>query len=262
MAAFANKTTLGRSGLSVSPLGVSGGYGVDARALRAAFDRGVNYFYHGSLRRPGMTDAIREIVANGHRDQLVLVMQSYSRWGGVLERRLLQGLKSLNAEYADVLLLGWYGSMPSRRLLDRLEKLRERGVFRELAISSHRRPAFAEFAADPRFSILHLRYNAAHSGAERDVFPKLPQGNRPGLVAYTATSWGKLLDSKNMPDGEAPMRGRDCYRFVLTNPNINLVMSGPKNASEMQEALAALDDGPCSPDELERFSRIGAHVHG
>ncbi len=65
MAGFAERVTLGRSGLSVGPLGVAGGYGVGTKALLRAFDRGVNYWYHGSRRAPGMRDAIRELVAVG-----------------------------------------------------------------------------------------------------------------------------------------------------------------------------------------------------
>ena len=109
---------------------------------------------------------------------------------------------------------------------------------------------------------MHIRYNAAHPGAARDVFPNLPREQRPGTVAYTATCWGRLLDPKRMPKGEAPMRARDCYRFVLTNGDFNVCMTGPRNAEEMQEALLALEAGPCSAEELERFARIGQHVHG
>jgi hypothetical protein len=58
MPAFSNRVTLGRTGLSVCPLAVSGGYGVDDKSLLRAFDRGVNYWYHGSMLRPGMTSAI------------------------------------------------------------------------------------------------------------------------------------------------------------------------------------------------------------
>lgn len=262
MAAFPNAVRLGRSQLQVGPLGVAGGYGVDAAALRAAFDRGVNYFYHGSMRRDGMTQAIKEIVANGQRDKLVVALQSYTRWGFWLERSLLAGLKRLGVEYADVLLLGMFGGMPSPGMMDRVEKLREKGLFRHLAISSHKRSQFVEFAQDSRFDILHVRYSAAHPGAESDVFPHLAAENRPGIVAYTATAWGKLLDAKRMPQGQAPLRARDCYRFVLTNGDFNVSMTGPKNAEQMREALAALDEGPCSADELERFRRIGQHVHG
>ena len=71
MGSFPERVTLGRSGLSVSPLAVSGGYGVDSRSLIRAFDRGVNYWYHGSFTRPGMTEAIVELVRGGRRDELV-----------------------------------------------------------------------------------------------------------------------------------------------------------------------------------------------
>lgn len=262
MTAFTNPVRLGRTGLKVGPLAVSGGYGVDAAALREAFDRGVNYFYHGSLRRSGMQQAVQEIVANGQRERLVLALQSYSRWASLLERNFIRGLKQLKLEYADVLLLGMFNGWPSTRLLDRAEQLRERGLVRHLAISSHNRPRFVEYAADPRFSILHVRYNAAHPGAERDIFPTLPSEQRPGVVAFTATCWGKLLKPSHMPKGEAPMRARDCYRFVLTNQDFNVCMTGPRDAAQMNEALAALDEGPCSAEEMERFRRIGQHVHG
>lgn len=135
-------------------------------------------------------------------------------------------------------------------------------MFRHPAVSSHKRPAFVDFAADPRFSILHVRYNAAHTGAERDVFPHLARDGRPGVVAYTATRWGSLLSARKMPPGEQPLRGRDAYRFVLSNPDFNVCMTGPKNGAELREALAALDEGPLSVDEMARVRRIGEHVHG
>jgi aryl-alcohol dehydrogenase-like predicted oxidoreductase len=260
--AFDNRVTLGRTGLSVCPLAVSGGYGVDARSLREAFDRGVNYWYHGSFRRPGMTQAVRELVGAGKRDALVLVLQSYTRWSWFLEKSIERGLRKLGTDHADVLLLGWFNSAPSERLMERVERLRARGLFRYVALSSHERPLFAKLASDPRFDIFHVRYNAAHTGAERDVFAALPAGPRPGMVAYTATSWGQLLDPKRMPEGEPPLRARDCYRFVLSQRDFDVCMTGPANAEQMREALATLDEGPLSVEEMQRVRRIGAHVHG
>jgi aryl-alcohol dehydrogenase-like predicted oxidoreductase len=262
MPPFPAHVTLGRTGFEVGPLGVAGGYGVDERSLLRAFDRGVNYWYHGSLRRDGMTKAIRTLVSSGQRDRLVLVLQSYSRFGWLLERILTRGLTQLGVDRADVLLLGWHNGPLSERLWERVERLRERGLFRHVAISSHSRPAFVAFAGDLRCGILQIRYNAAHTGAERDVFPHLPTSGRPGVVAYTATSWGQLLSPRRMPQGEAPLRGRDCYRFVLSNADFNVCMTGPKDASEMDEALAALDAGPLAPDEEARFRHIGQHIHG
>jgi aryl-alcohol dehydrogenase-like predicted oxidoreductase len=261
MASFPRRVTLGRSGLAVGPLGVSGGYGVGVGALLRAFDCGVNYFYHGSRRNPGMTAAIRDLIAAGHRGELVVVLQSYARLPGMMERSLTRGLQELGIETADVLLLGWYNGPPRERLLERAERMRENGMFRHLAVSGHRRPAFVGHAADRRFPILHVRYNAAHTGAESDIVPHLPAERRPGLVAYTATAWGALLKPRRMPPGEAPLRGRDCYRFVLSNPDFNVCMSGPRDDAQMDEALAALDEGPLTAEEDARIRRIGRWVH-
>ena len=44
-----------------------------------------------------------------------------------------------------------------------------------------------------------------------------------------------------MPPGEAPLRGRDAYRFVLSNPDFDVCMTGPRNDAELNEALAFSD---------------------
>lgn len=260
MASFPERVALGRSGLQVGPLGISGGYGAPKHALLKAFERGVNYWYHGSRRSPGMTEAIRELVASGKRDELVIVLQSYSRWPWLLDKTFDRGLRALGLDYADVLLLGMFKRLPSPRLLDRALALQQQGRFRHLAISSHHRPSFVDYAQDERFAIMHVRYNAAHTGAEKDIFPHLSD-DRPGMVAYTATRWKALLTPSKMPPGEAPMRARDCYRFVLRQPAIDVCVTGPSNEAHVDEALAALDEGPITPEQDERFRRIGAFVH-
>lgn len=258
--AFPDRVVLGRSGVAVGPLGVAGGYAVGAAALRRAFDRGVSYFYHGSRRSAGMRTAIRDLAAAGQRDRLVVVLQSYTRFPAMLERSLAAGLRRLGLDHCDVFLLGWFNGMPAERLLERAERMRVSGMFARLAISGHQRPAFVRFAADPRFDVLHLRYNAAHPGAEQDVFPHLQTGSRPGIVIYTATRWGSLLNPRRMPPGEAPLRGRDAYRFVLSNPNVDVCICGPRNDAELDEALAALDEGPLSAEENARIRAIGRWV--
>ena len=141
------------------------------------------------------------------------------------------------------------------------ERMRERGMFRYLAVSGHNRPLFPNLAADSRYDLFHVRYNAAHRGAEAEVFPKFPVENRPGMVTYTATRWGDLLKTKKMPPGEASLSGADCYRFVLSNPEVDVCMTGPGSTGEMREALRALDMGPMDEAELARVRTIGDYVH-
>jgi hypothetical protein len=107
-----------------------------------------------------------------------------------------------------------------------------------------------------------VRYNAAHPGAEREVFPHLAAvAEPPGVVAYTATRWGALLDRRLIDAGERVPTAADCYRFALSDPRVSLCLSGPKNAAELDDALIALERGPLPADELEWMRRVGKQVH-
>ncbi len=259
MSGFADKVALGRTGLQVSRIGVGSSYGVSSRACLAGFDAGINYFFWGSVRTRSMAFAIREIAAR-QRDDLVVVLESYTRGRRTLRWSVDRGLKTLGLEYADVLLLGWHDRVPRARLLEEAERLREAGKYRFLALSSHQRPLLRRFIEEDHYDIYHLRYNAAHPGAETDLFPYLPDP-RPGIVSFTNTRWGTLLKQKNMPEGETAPTAADCYRFVLTDPHVDVAITGPKNDREMEMAASVLSTGPMDSDQLARMRRIGAHVH-
>jgi aryl-alcohol dehydrogenase-like predicted oxidoreductase len=108
--------------------------------------------------------------------------------------------------------------------------------------------------------LLMIRYNAAHPGAERDIFPHLAK-RKPAIVAYTATAWRKLLSRPSGWDGPAASAG-DCYRFCLSNPHVDVVLTGPASLTELEQNLAALQKGPLSEDELAWMRRLGQVVHG
>lgn len=254
-------TNLGQTGLEVCRLGVSASYGAPAEAFEEAFEKGCNYFYWGSKRKKGMRKAITNICLKGKRDELVVLIQSYSRSPFLTEVFLKNALKSLNIDSADVLLLGWHKRRPSQRMLDKCLDMKAKGLYRYLAISSHNRPLFPRLAQDNIFDIFHLRYNAAHRGAETEVFDQLKDQEKPGIVSYTATRWGQLLNPKKVPRGEKPLSASDCYRFVLSNPTVDVCMCGPRDRNQMQEALQSLELGPLSEDELVRIRKIGDYVH-
>jgi hypothetical protein len=260
---FASPVVLGRTGLRVGRIGVGASYGVSASSIERAFhERGVNYFYWGSIRRGGMRDAVRRL-APAHRSGIVVALQSYDRTGLLMAPFVLRGLRALAIERADILILGWHQRPVPPRVLDAAVRLKERGLVSHLALSGHDRGLLGRLAADPAqpFDVLMFRYNAAHRGAETDILPFVASANRPGTIAYTATRWGQLLDPKRMPDGERVPEAADCYRFALTDPRVDLVLAGPANDRELTEALLALDRGPLEPDELAHLCRIGDHVH-
>jgi len=261
---YRDPTTLGRTGLTVSRLGIGAGYGVPTAGVERAFhEHGVNYLYWSLRKRSGMTQAIRNL-APAHRDRLVIALQTYDHVGWFVQGGVERGLRKLGLDYADVLILGWHNRRPWRRVLDAALALKERGLVRWLALSGHHRPYFGTLAKDPAnpIDIFMVRYNAAHRGAESDVFPHLPAEGRPGVTSYTATRWGQLLQAKRMPAGERPMTSSECYRFALADNHVDLALIGPKDESELDEALAALDAPALSDEELERIRRIGDHLHG
>jgi len=258
---FDEKRRLGNTGLKVGPLGLAASYGAPASAFEKAFEKGCNYFYWGSMRKSGMRDAIRNICGKGKRDDIVLVLQSYSRSAFLMESFAHKALKALGRDHADILILGWYNKPPSKRILERASAMKEKGLFRFLGLSGHNRRLFPELARLGIFDLFHVRYNAAHRGAEQEIFPHIQGEGRPGIVSYTATRWGQLLKKKMMPAGEEPPPASHCYRFALSNPSVDVCVCGPKNTYQMDKALKTLDLGPLSPEEMERMIRVGDHVH-
>jgi len=239
---------------------VAASYGVPARAVEQAFERGVNYLYSGSRRSGGFAQAIRSL--SPRRDRFTLVIQSYSRIAALVGPSIERALREIKLDYADILLLGLWNKPVSDRILDAARKLKDRGLVRFLALSSHDRPLLGRLVETRAFDVFHFRYNAIHPGAESDIFPHIPEQDRAEMVAYTATSWKQLLSSRKLPAGEKVPAASDCYRFVLSRPEVDVCMTGPSNAAQMEEALRAFGQGPMSEAEIAWMRRVGAAKHG
>jgi aryl-alcohol dehydrogenase-like predicted oxidoreductase len=251
---------LGRTGIIAGRIGLASGYGCPGEAVERAFDLGLNYFYWGSIRRDSFAKGLRHLMPR--RDQFALVIQSYSRIAALIPWSLERALRKLRTDHADVLLLGLWNKETSQRILEASLRLRERGLVRHLALSTHHRALVVQLANDSPYDVFHIRYNAVHTGAEQDIFPHLPAENRPGLVCFTATSWKQLMNPRKTPAGERTPTAADCYRFVLTEPSIDVCIAGPASAEQFKAVLSALDSGPMSPDELAWMRRAGSAIYG
>jgi aryl-alcohol dehydrogenase-like predicted oxidoreductase len=264
------RALLGRTGLEVGRLGISASYGVPGEAVERAFERGVNYIYWGSKRTDSFGAALKRL--RPQRDRFALVIQSYTRVAGLMGWSLERALRALSFDYADVLLLGMWNKPVAPRILDAAQRLKERGLARFLAVSTHKRTLVPQLAARRDFDVVHFRYNAAHPGAEKEIFPHLPAANRPGLVSFTATSWGQLLGKASLqgffngghrlPKNERAPTATDCYRYVLTRPEVDVCLTGPADAAQMEQALEALRLGPMTEEELAWMRRVGRAVAG
>jgi aryl-alcohol dehydrogenase-like predicted oxidoreductase len=247
-------------GKRVFRLGLAANYGIDEAGIRGAFDRGVNYVFFTP--RGKMAKPLREHL-HRDRDKLVVACGPTVGWfGGSVRRSAERTLKKLGTDYLDIFQLNWLGVAAAWNdgTLAQLRHLKESGKVRALGVSIHDRARAGKLAEDSPLDQLMIRYNAAHPGAEHDIFPHLAK-RQPAIVAYTATSWRKLLRRPRGWDGNVPTAG-DCYRFCLSSPHVDLVLCGPASTAQLDENLAALERGPLTADENTWLRNFGKVVHG
>jgi aryl-alcohol dehydrogenase-like predicted oxidoreductase len=106
-----------------------------------------------------------------------------------------------------------------------------------------------------------IRYNAAHRGAEREVFPVTDALGLP-VIVYTALRWGALLrPTPEDPPGFVVPPAPAWYRWVLQNPSVSVALMAPHDRAELEEDLTVLDAiGPLPADEYERLAEHGRRV--
>lgn len=260
---FSSKVILGKTGLSVGRLGISSSYGAPAEAFEEAYERGCNYFTWGTFLKgpsPEMKKAIRNILQKRQREKLVIAVYSYFHSRLLADLSIPKRLSKLGVDYFDILILGYYSWHPAQQIIDGALGLKEKGIIRHIGLSGHNRKLFPGLLKDEAIDVFHLRYNAVNRGAETDVFPLLNKNESPGVVSFTATKWGQLLNQKKMPPGITAPSAVDCYRFVLSNPAVNVCMVGTRNIEMMREDLATLNHGPMNEEEMTRIRQIGDYL--
>lgn len=247
-------------GRRVFRLGLSGSFDLDEDGCSEALER-IQYVFW-SPRMKGLTVALRRALAHDRERYVVSAGPLLGYTPGALRRAALAALRSLGIEYLDVFQLYWLGKMSffTGAVQEELVKLREEGKVRLLGASIHDRPRAGKLVEESILDLLMIRYNAAHTGAEQDIFPHLTH-RRPAMIAYTATAWRRLLRAPGGWKGRVPTAG-DCYRFCLTSPHIDVTLTGPRTVTEMRENLEAIEKGPLSPEEMRFMREFGRVVHG
>jgi len=248
-------------GRRVFRLGLATNYGVEGVDLEWAIDQGLNYvFWTPSARR--VTKSLKAAL-NRNRESLVLASgPTTGYFGGGIKRACDRLLKQLGTEYLDIFQLFWLGrtSAWTPSTIDALVSLRESGKVRAIGVSIHDRKRAGKLVEDSSLDMLMVRYNAAHPGAEEDIFPHFSK-RKPAIVAYTATRWRGLLKRPKGWNGPV-MTASDCYRFCLSNPHVDLVLTGPKNRRQLQENLNNIrEKGPLSEEENRWIRDFGQIVH-
>jgi predicted aldo/keto reductase-like oxidoreductase len=237
----------------------------------AAVERGVNFLnWPADSEGPRGPDGMsRAIAALGpRRDEVVVCIQFASRTANEAHAELESVLATLGTDYVDLVTfyyveqeVEWRQIRRRGGALDFCRQAQRDGVIRRIGLTSHQRPLAAEMAASGELDALMIRYNAAHRGAEHDVFPVTDVVQVP-IVAYTALRWGALLrPTPDDPPGFRVPRAPSWYRFVLQSPSVSVVLAAPHNRAELDEDLSVLAaTGPLEAAEYETLAAHGARV--
>jgi predicted aldo/keto reductase-like oxidoreductase len=234
---------------------------LSAEAVLEALSRGVDYL-NWCGHSDGMSAAIRKL--GERRPEVRVAVQLEAREADDARDELRAIFVELNVSYIDVVTY-YYVEHPDEWDLiqgpggaaEVLRAAQAEGKVRMIGLTSHQRAFAAGIAGRGEIDLLMVRYNAAHRGAENDVFPVALERQVP-VVAFTALRWGALLDST--PDDPADFvvpPAPDWYRFSLCHPAVSVVLAAPDSEEELAEDLSLLDDW--RPPSAEEYANLIAH---
>jgi predicted aldo/keto reductase-like oxidoreductase len=246
-------------------LATRGGTGLVPEDIHVALERGVNF-----LNWPGGEDALSQAIADlGPRREDVLVCAQFeARTATAAAEELRSLLALLKSDYVDVLtfyyveqLEEWQEIRAPGGALGYCRAAQRDGVVRRLGLTSHQRPLAAEIARSGLLDLLMIRYNAAHRGAEQQIFPVTDALGLP-VLAYTGLRWGALLQpTPDDPPGFQVPRAPAWYRFVLQCPSVTVALAAPHDRRELEEDLTVLEaTGPLLAEEYEQLAEHGRRV--
>jgi predicted aldo/keto reductase-like oxidoreductase len=253
--------------ISVCRLGLAtrGNTFLGKEAVLVALERGINY-WNWSGHEDGMSEAIREL--GPQRNQVVIAIQLNARGHQEACRELEETLAQLKTDYIDIVTFyyvetqeEWTQIVSAGGAFESLERAREEGKLKMIGVTTHQRPLAQQILASRSLDLLMIRYNAAHRGAEKEVFPQAQEFDVP-VVAFTGLRWKALLcPTLEDPARFTPPPAREWYRFVLAHPAISVALMAPNTKRELLENMKLLKDWRLpTPLEYETLRLHGDRV--
>ncbi|MCZ6632415.1 MAG: aldo/keto reductase [bacterium] len=255
-------------------LATRGNTHLDPKDIHDAVARGVNYL-NWCGHPDGLSKAIAEM--GPRREQIVLTWQLQAATAQRATEELDIALREMNTDWIDIVTFYYVESERewsniASGAYQSMCKARAEGKIRLLGLTSHQRQMAAHIASgkiqapdqntDRPLDMLMLRYNAAHRGAEQDVFPITDPIQIP-VVVYTCLRWGALAKpTPQDPPGFTPPPPREWYRFCLANPSVAVAITAPNGRDELEHNLALLNDWhPPSKEAYQTLTEHGDRVY-
>ncbi len=305
-------TQLGRTGLrvSVAGLGCGGssrlglGQGKSEREaaeiVRAAFDRGVNFF--DTAQAYGTEPAVGLALAGLPRDEVVIATKSQVARDGQLlsppevRANLVASLRTLGTDHVDVYMLHAVRPEHYGHALELREALlpeRDAGRIRHLGITETGpfdpgHVMLEQATRDPAWEVVMLAFHMMHQNARKAVLPqtlangigtlamfavraifsqpeRLRQAMRElgaeGAVPQTLAERAEPLDFLVRAHGALSLTDA-AYRYVRHEPGIDVVLFGTGNPVHLETNIASILRPPLPDAARDRLQALFGHLVG
>ncbi|MDA3901451.1 MAG: aldo/keto reductase [Spirochaetes bacterium] len=209
-------------------------------------------------------------------------------------QKLIEGaesnLKRLNTDYIDF--LQWHVNFRDptmENFIDGCEKLKEQGKLRGYGVSTSDYSYLKEFNAYGNQDILQIDYSILNRTAEKDILPFCKE-KRVGTIIRGGLAMGILTGkfSKDASFEESDFRNnwlkdpdqnkqfmkdldavddikekfgdtdlaRFAIRFILSNPDVSVVIPGAKRISQLESNFNAGEEGLLTKEEMDTINSI------
>ncbi len=244
---------LGKTGLKISRMGFGGIpiQKVDAKTTRELMLRmkaeGLNYI--DTARAYTVSESYLGEALEGIREDFILATKSMARTAEAMAKDIDLSLSLLRTDYIDL----YQVHNPSMEALEQviapggaLEALmatREQGKIRHIGITAHSAAVFERALDLPWVETVMFPYNIVETQGE-DLIRRCHEKNI-GFICMKPLAGGALDD------------GTLALRFIVNNPNVDVVIPGMADPSELTENMAAVSNtAPLTQEEIEKIEEI------
>lgn len=244
---------LGKSGLRISRLGFGGIpiQRIDAagtkKLVREMMDAGVNYI--DTARGYTVSEEYLGEALEGVRDKFVLATKSMSRDKADMAKDIEISLNNLRTDYIDL----YQVHNPSMEQLDTviaeggaLEALleaREAGKIGHIGLTAHSLEVFKKAITLDWVETIMFPYNIVETQGEELI--KECREKNIGFIAMKPLAGGAIDDASL------------ALRFILSNPDVTVVIPGMATSEELKCNLdSAENTSPLTDDEFEKVRKI------
>lgn len=245
--------TLGKTGLKVSRLGLGGipiqktDAAVTGTLIESMAEKGINYI--DSARGYTVSEAFLGEALEGYRDKFVLATKSMAVTKEAMAADIETSLTNFKTDYIDLYQIhnpseeNFAKIIAPGGALEALMEAKATGKIRHIGFTTHTTPLFEKALACDWVETIMFPYNLVETQGE-DLMHQCTEKNI-GFITMKPLAGGAIDDPTL------------ALRFILTNPDVSIVIPGMCEVKEIEMNLAAAEDTtPLTDAELEKIEVI------